>query len=89
MGGLFAVDLVWSNCGWSALVSLLEHILWLFSSESKPVHVLWDYSDVYQDMVSRDDWEIITNVCAKVYSCYIGILCNPFQFLKVESQDTK
>lgn len=88
MGVLFAAGLVWFNCGWSALVSLLEHILWLFSSESKPVYVLWDYSDVNQDMVSRDDWEVTTNVCAKVHACYMSILSILFQFLEVESQNT-
>lgn len=61
-GVLFGVGLVWSNCGWSALVLLLEHIFWLFSSESKPVHVLWDYSDVNQNTVSRDDQEITSKV---------------------------
>lgn len=62
MWALFEVGLIWSNCGWSELVSLLEHIFWLFSSESKPVHMLWDNSDVNQNMVSRDDWEITLKV---------------------------
>lgn len=62
LGGLFGVGLVWSSCGWSASVSLLEHIFWLFSSEIKPIHILGDYSSMNQNMVSRDDWDVISEV---------------------------
>lgn len=40
---LFVVGLIWSNCSWSTLSFTFEAHFWLFSSENKPVHLLWDY----------------------------------------------